>query len=938
MGGIKEWEFDNKNQVVVVTDEAGFETNFTYDNLGNLLSKVDNQGTITSYIYAHKSFLEKVIEDVGGINRTTEYSRDEYGRILETKDASGVIYKNVYDAAYRVIQHIEDVGGKNIVSTKSFDSLGRIIKKIDSGSNETAFQYDQAYRLTKEIHPDGGESSFIYDNMFHVINVIRKVNSNTNYIVAYEYNKIYQVTKMIEDVGGLNIITKNQYDGLHRLAIVTDANNQTTTYEYDLENRLTKKVFADGGILLKTHDLDGRITSKTDQGNDVCFYSYDSRDLLTQQTYGNSGIKNFAYDSLGLKISDSDNNSGQLLVTTSYTFDKLYRELTSTQKIGSGIPLTDSKVYNAFGEMTQHTLASGKVINYTYTVLHQLDKIITDVGNGIETIANYDYNYDTVNSDMRPLVKKKTLASGTGIHTNFEYDALSRQVLNESKNSANTTVVGFEYGYNLIGNRLTDNHLHKSDESETYSFDTAQRFTNYQRGVIGGSPVFAQGYTLDALANWTSFNNNGTTQNRTHDATNAITSLDSQTINNDSKGNQLNKDGKNYYWDKLNRLTEIRNSSNQLIGAYFYNADNLRVQKTTSSGTEQYYYSGARVCVETNGSQSVTKEYVHGDQYIDEIITVIIGGTPYFYLYDLRFNMYAMVDNLTNIVERARYQGYGKQELMDASFNLISTPLVDQPYSYTGQRIDEESGLQYYRARYFDNDLGRFINRDPLGYIDGMNLYRGYFTPLTFDSSGLADLKVPGTDLKVEVEQHPIKPGGELGPKHFHVKNKDGTRIAVEGRNEQPSHEDGKGKNTPLKDSKELNSKEKKACRKTANDWWDNEDKKANDKKAKDNKPVNEGETKESKDEDVKTKATEPEMSAEAEAAKNAAAAEVARKVADAAEKAKKAAEALKNAKPIRWDLFWRIPLRLIQLPIIIINPELYMTPKTRPCGDNNMA
>jgi RHS repeat-associated protein len=318
---------------------------------------------------------------------------------------------------------------------------------------------------------------------------------------------------------------------------------------------------------------------------------------------------------------------------------------------------------------------------------------------------------------------------------------LGRQVLNDSQNGSNVTVVGFEYAYNLFGNRLTDDHLHKSDESETYSYDTAQRFTNYERGVIGSSPVFTQGYTLDALANWSSFNNNGSAQSRTHDSMNAITAMGTQSVNYDVKGNQTsNINGNTYYWDELNRLVEIKNISNSTIALYYYNTDNLRVEKITAGGTEQYYYCGPRVCVETDGSQSVTKEYIHGGQYIDEIITVISVGDPYYYLYDLRFNMYALVDDLANILERARYEGYGKQELMDDSFALIGSPLVDQPYSYTGQRLDTESGLQYYRARYFDNDLGRFINRDPIGYVDGLNLYQGYFVLNGVDPYGLDDI------------------------------------------------------------------------------------------------------------------------------------------------------------------------------------------------------
>jgi len=58
-------------------------------------------------------------------------------------------------------------------------------------------------------------------------------------------------------------------------------------------------------------------------------------------------------------------------------------------------------------------------------------------------------------------------------------------------------------------------------------------------------------------------------------------------------------------------------------------------------------------------------------------------------------------------------------------------------YLFTGRRLDEETGLYYYRARYYDVELGRFIGRDPIGYIDGASLYRGYFVPNGLDPFGL---------------------------------------------------------------------------------------------------------------------------------------------------------------------------------------------------------
>ena len=59
------------------------------------------------------------------------------------------------------------------------------------------------------------------------------------------------------------------------------------------------------------------------------------------------------------------------------------------------------------------------------------------------------------------------------------------------------------------------------------------------------------------------------------------------------------------------------------------------------------------------------------------------------------------------------------------------------PFTYTGRRLDSETGLYYYRARYYDAQLGRFISRDPIGYIDGNNLYLAHFVPRDVDPFGL---------------------------------------------------------------------------------------------------------------------------------------------------------------------------------------------------------
>jgi RHS repeat-associated protein len=74
-----------------------------------------------------------------------------------------------------------------------------------------------------------------------------------------------------------------------------------------------------------------------------------------------------------------------------------------------------------------------------------------------------------------------------------------------------------------------------------------------------------------------------------------------------------------------------------------------------------------------------------------------------------------------------------------------------QPYGYTGRRYDSETGLWYFRARYFDAELGRFISRDPLEYVDGMSMYQGYFASWGVDPFGLRGSRVGSGHVKLGV-------------------------------------------------------------------------------------------------------------------------------------------------------------------------------------------
>ncbi|AQQ10435.1 Cell wall-associated polypeptide CWBP200 [Sedimentisphaera cyanobacteriorum] len=75
------------------------------------------------------------------------------------------------------------------------------------------------------------------------------------------------------------------------------------------------------------------------------------------------------------------------------------------------------------------------------------------------------------------------------------------------------------------------------------------------------------------------------------------------------------------------------------------------------------------------------------------------------------------------IAERYSYDAYGSVEISDPNGQPLDESAAGNPYMFAGRRYDSESGLYYCRARYYNPALGVFHSRDPLGYIDSMNLY-----------------------------------------------------------------------------------------------------------------------------------------------------------------------------------------------------------------------
>jgi len=195
-----------------------------------------------------------------------------------------------------------------------------------------------------------------------------------------------------------------------------------------------------------------------------------------------------------------------------------------------------------------------------------------------------------------------------------------------------------------------------------------------------------------------------------------------------------------------------------VVNEIAYDGLNRRVVKQVTNSadldcTYHYYFDGQSIIEERDGSDNVLRQNVWGLMYIDELVQTALNEDPdsgseqdveeFFYLlHDVQFNILGMVDDGGEMVERYEYTPYGQRSVFgptgrnDAlcgAYLLIGErqrigstlqPYALNPFGHQGLYHDEETGNINNRARILNPRLGRFMQTEPFGYIDGMSLYQ----------------------------------------------------------------------------------------------------------------------------------------------------------------------------------------------------------------------
>jgi RHS repeat-associated protein len=220
---------------------------------------------------------------------------------------------------------------------------------------------------------------------------------------------------------------------------------------------------------------------------------------------------------------------------------------------------------------------------------------------------------------------------------------------------------------------------------------------------------------------------------------NQYTKFGNLNLSYDSNGNLKQKGNKNFSYDYKNQLVKYTDPDKTV--EFRYDPFGRRIQKkvelnnSQSSQITNYYHEGYRVIEERDNSDRVTKQYVYGSG-IDELLRMDIyenqTPTPYYFHHNLIGSITGITDENGNLIELIEYDPYGKPYFLKPTGNP-QNPYESSESSTTGnttlfqgREYDSETGLYSFRARYYDPELGRFLQPDPLGYQDSMNLYQAF--------------------------------------------------------------------------------------------------------------------------------------------------------------------------------------------------------------------
>lgn len=686
---------------------------------------------------------------------TYAFTYGAFGQVATATDPKGAITTNTYNATNGTLTSTAaDSTVLNLVTTFGYDSQGDVISVVDPRGNATSKEYDLVRRPTVVKHHNGGLAAPVI--------AAERTTYNT---VGLETQKATGATFSGTSVVSWSTLLTSMYSPTGKVRTATDASNDVITTTYDPMDRINTVADGEGRTTRNIYDLAGQpLRVKRAVGTSL------EQDYQVNAWTANGLLASVTAAKGAATVGDLTD------FVTTYTYDGFDRPKRTTFPDGS---YTEALTYNANGKVLTGRNRAAQSFTFVYDDLSRLIRKTTP--NRRET-----YGYDLLDlqtcAEVWPSGSSVTTC-GTGApvtRITTDFDALGRLKWETQYITGQTRTVNYAYdpasnreriawpdnwravyGYDAL-NRLTSVAADTNGDgtAETplslYAYDAQSKLIGIRRGVANwGSGTTASDIVWEAdgdldtlthtfngeVAGWgydydrsakliaetkaAAFAYVPTVQNISYSlgaAGSATERLDqyataaAQATSWDTNGNR----------SMLGPLTTTHDSENRLVQAvkggmtvnYIYDASGRRVMKDfVSGGTDVTFLSAGDTEIAEYDGAALLRRFVPGLRTDDLVAMIESTGAISYYHPDRLGSVVAMTSGSGVVTDRYKYTPFGIEEPLATSGN---------PYRYTARRFDPETGLYHYRARFYDPSEaggGRFLETDPVGYADQMNLY-----------------------------------------------------------------------------------------------------------------------------------------------------------------------------------------------------------------------
>jgi RHS repeat-associated protein len=718
---VRRFTYNRLGKPLTATDPLGRETFFTYDPNNDIdLLTIQQQtsaagrSTIASFSYNNQ---HRPLTYTDAAGQVTRFAYNPAGQLTSVTDPLGNTTSYAYDTAGRLITITNANGARQ--ESLTYDSFDRVATRTDSEGYVLTYSYDNLDRVTRIAYPDGTAKQYIYDKLD-----LASITDRLGRVTTFTYDANGRLTAVTDALGQT---TRYEYYESGALKSLIDPKGNVTSWDIDIQSRPVAKYYANGTKETYAYEnTTSRLESKSDALNQSKKYDYFYDDLVRSISYfgviNSTAAVSFAYDIFFPRLVRMTDGSGTTTLTykaigspgalqlasengpfgandaIAYAYDALGRATTRTVDTAP-----ETFVYDALGRLTQHGTALG-IFSYAY--LGQTGQLVNQAL--ASPAISTSYAYDTNTNDRRLLSITNNRARSFQYTTNPE-SIITKSV--ESTTGAATPSTTWDYKYDDI-----------------YRLMTAQASTVTSPPSPPATMNYAYGYDTDE--NVISVQNPSGTESATYNNINEITVFNRQNFVYDANGNLLDDGARTYRWDAENRLISIQYRGRPTLTVFRYDGFGRRIAiSENDSRTETHYlWCGETICQARDINDVVIRRYFPEG----ECPASGLSCSGPVYVRDHLGSVRNLVQNASGVsLPEINYDPYGNPSL---AFGGLAN------FGYGGMFYHENSGLYLTHYRAYDPRISRWLSRDPIGEVGGINLYAyvGDNPILENDSTGLS--------------------------------------------------------------------------------------------------------------------------------------------------------------------------------------------------------